>query len=94
MSEAFILVCCNLRQDPRQPSCAARGGREVLAALQAQAQVCGSTVAVEPSPCFGHCPQGAVARVGPGGRFYHGVTPADAAMLLAEAEALKHAKSC
>jgi (2Fe-2S) ferredoxin len=88
MPKAFILVCCNLRQDPRQPSCAARGGREILAAIQAQAQACGSKVSVEASPCFGHCPQGAVVRVGPGGSFHHGVVPDDAAALLAEAEAL------
>ncbi|TAN53657.1 MAG: (2Fe-2S) ferredoxin domain-containing protein [Methylococcaceae bacterium] len=86
MSDVFIRVCTNLRQAADQPSCAARGSGEILQALQRLAA--GSGVAVEQSPCMGHCEHGPVVRTGPGGAFYHGITPAQLPALWTDVEKL------
>lgn len=83
MTDIFILVCINKRQGSAQPSCAARGGVEILEALQAG--VGGSKLAVETCYCFGRCADGPVVRIGPGGPMHLGVTVADVPKLLDEA---------
>jgi NADH:ubiquinone oxidoreductase subunit E len=87
MTDYYVLVCINRRYGVDQPSCAARGGEEILAALRAAAAERGGKVRVESCCCFGHCPDGAVVRIAPGGPFHHGVVLADVPALLDEAEA-------
>jgi NADH:ubiquinone oxidoreductase subunit E len=64
-----IFVCINQRHDPMYPSCAGRGGLEVLAALRHALSA--KDVEIIPVHCFGHCAQGAVVRISGGEFFYH-----------------------
>lgn len=84
MSDVFIMVCVNRRCGTDQPSCVSLGALDVLAALQAGAA--GRGLIVETCYCFGHCRDGPVVRIGPGGPFYKGVTVADVPGLLDAAE--------
>lgn len=67
---ATLIVCTNLRSNPRQPSCAARGGRELYARLTAEVKARGLPVQVEASGCLGYCQDGPALRIAPGGRFF------------------------
>lgn len=88
MSDVYLAVCIHRREGSEQPSCAARGGMEVLAALRAEA----GDLTVETCHCFGRCAQGPVVRIGPGGPFRYGVRVADVPDLLEQAQRFAIAK--
>ena len=75
-----LFVCQNDRPAQGRPSCAARGGGEVLGALQRaigrDPELWGS-VAVTPCGCLGPCFEGPALVVYPEGVWYVGVTAAD-----------------
>jgi (2Fe-2S) ferredoxin len=83
-----VFVCTNERggaPGAGQPSCGARGGGAVFAALQraigARAELWGR-VAVTSCGCLGPCFEGPALVVYPDGAFYAGVTPGDAEELV------------
>jgi (2Fe-2S) ferredoxin len=80
-----ILVCCNERgPGAPKPSCAARGGVELLNALKDAVKERGlrDDVLVTRSGCLKHCSRGITVVVWPGNRWYGRATPADAGDLL------------
>ena len=79
MSKATVLVCTNMRYNEQNPSCAARGSKQFLAKLQ---QMELENIEIREICCIGHCMKGAVVKVLPSGRFYHGVTENDIPKLL------------
>ena len=79
MSKVTILVCTNLRYSEQNPSCAARGSKQLLKKLQ---QIELENIEVREICCIGHCMKGAVIKVLPSGRFYHGVTEENLSSLL------------
>ncbi|WP_020167766.1 MULTISPECIES: (2Fe-2S) ferredoxin domain-containing protein [Methylotenera] len=69
-----ILVCTNFRANPNNPSCAARGSKELLTELTQQIQQNSLAMAVEESPCLGFCQIGPNVRLVPNGPFFHAVS--------------------
>jgi NADH:ubiquinone oxidoreductase subunit E len=69
-----ILICTNFRANPNNPSCAARGSKEVMAALRLELEHKKMPVTVEESPCLGYCDIGPNLRLMPNGEFFHGVS--------------------
>lgn len=80
-----VFVCVNERPTGGKPSCAARGGRELLEALQhavaARPELWGE-VAVTGCACLGPCFQGPNLVVYPDATWYAGATAADAPELV------------
>jgi (2Fe-2S) ferredoxin len=82
-----LFVCQNERPVGGRPSCAARGGAEVLAALQREIGgdlALASTVAVTPCGCLGPCFEGPVLVVYPDAVWYRGVTASDVPEIVSE----------
>ncbi len=69
-----ILVCTNFRANPNNPSCAARGSKQVMAALVQKLKQKNLPIIVEESPCLGFCEIGPNLRLLPNGEFFHGVS--------------------
>jgi (2Fe-2S) ferredoxin len=80
-----VLVCCNERPPGAgTPSCAPRGGAEVLDAFKARVREVGlaDTVMVTKTGCLKHCSRGIVVAVWPHGSWYQRVKPADVAEIV------------
>ena len=69
-----ILICTNFRANPNNPSCVARGSKEVMAALLQELKQKNLPIIVEESPCLGFCEIGPNLRLMPNGEFFHGVS--------------------
>ena len=69
-----ILICTNFRANPNNPSCAARGSKEVMATLLQELKQKNLPITVEESPCLGFCEIGPNLRLMPNGEFFHGVS--------------------
>ena len=69
-----ILICTNFRVNPNNPSCAARGSKELMAVLQHELKQKNLPITVEESPCLGFCEAGPNLRLMPNGEFFHGVS--------------------
>jgi (2Fe-2S) ferredoxin len=69
-SEKKILVCTNLRANPNNPSCGARGSDVILAALRNQ----NLAIPIEISPCMGMCHEGPNIRLIPNGTVFRTVS--------------------
>lgn len=69
-----ILVCTNYRAYPNNPSCAARGSKEVALELTRQLQNNSVNIKIEESPCMGFCDVGPNMHLIPGGEFFHEVS--------------------
>jgi (2Fe-2S) ferredoxin len=75
-----FFVCVNERPSGGKPSCGARGGREILAALEAglaEHPEVWAEVAVTPAGCLGPCFDGPTVVVYPEGVWYVGVRVED-----------------
>lgn len=66
-----VTVCINRRVVPGSPSCGARGGVEIAAALRAAVAERGLPITVETFYCLGRCAQGPNLKLSPGGEFLH-----------------------
>jgi NADH:ubiquinone oxidoreductase subunit E len=69
-----LLVCTNFRANPNNPSCAARGSKEVLTALTQQLQNKKVSIEIEEVQCMGYCDVGPNVRLIPNGEFFHEVS--------------------
>ena len=69
-----ILICTNFRANPNNPSCAARGSKEVMAVLLHELKQKNLPITVEESPCLGFCELGPNLRLMPNGEFFHGAS--------------------
>lgn len=82
--ERHVFVCVNARPEGGKPSCGARGGEAVCAALEqaiAARPALWGKVAVTGSACLGPCWDGPNAVVYPEGTWYEGLTTADVSEL-------------
>jgi NADH:ubiquinone oxidoreductase subunit E len=69
-----ILVCTNYRANPNNPSCAARGSKEILAALTQHLQHEKVVIEIEEIQCMGYCKAGPNLRLIPNGEIFHEVS--------------------
>ena len=69
-----ILVCTNFRANPNNPSCAARGSKEIMAQLAEELQQKKVSIELEASPCMGFCQIGPNVHLVPSGPFSHAVS--------------------
>ena len=67
-------MCTNFRANPNNPSCAARGSKDIMAALLQELEQKNLPITVEESPCLGFCEFGPNLRLMPNGEFFHGVS--------------------
>ena len=82
-----VIVCTNLRSNPGQPSCAARGSESLAERLQQEITLRGWKIKLERFPCLGCCDTGPNVKLAPGGKMISDVTPDHLADVLAEIEA-------
>lgn len=80
-----IIVCVNHRANPNQPSCAARGSKEIALRIEQEIARQGLPVELERIDCLGHCEQGPNLRLAPNGRFFHRFDSKDIPQLLSAA---------
>ena len=69
-----LLVCTNFRANPNQPSCAARGSKEIAVALAQQLQQKNVSIEIEEIQCMGYCNSGPNVRLMPNGAYFHEVS--------------------
>lgn len=69
-----ISVCTNYRANPNNPSCAARGSKQVLTELTQQLQSKKISIEVEEIQCMGYCKVGPNLRLIPNGDIFHEVS--------------------
>ena len=69
-----LLVCTNFRANPNQPSCAARGSKEIALALAQQLQQKNVKIEIEEIQCMGYCKIGPNLRLIPNGAYFHEVS--------------------
>ena len=69
-----LLVCTNFRANPNQPSCAARGSKEIVVALARQLQQKNVSIEIEEIQCMGYCKIGPNLRLIPNGAYFHEVS--------------------
>ena len=77
-----ILICTNFRANPNNPSCAARGSKNVLEALQLALKQKNLPIKIEESPCLGFCDIGPNLRLMPNEEFFHGVSDSDLSAII------------
>jgi len=68
------LVCTNYRANPNNPSCAARGSKEMACALMQELQKKNILIEMEEIQCMGYCKVGPNIRLTPNGEFFHEVS--------------------
>ena len=66
-----VIICVNYRANPDQPSCAARGSRELARCLKNELAGNNLDIKVEHSDCLGYCEVGPNLKLVPQGRFFH-----------------------
>jgi NADH:ubiquinone oxidoreductase subunit E len=69
-----LLVCTNYRANPNNPSCAARGSKQIATELQLALEKNNVSIEIELSPCMGFCKIGPNLRLVPNGEFFHEVS--------------------
>ena len=69
-----LLVCTNFRANPNQPSCAARGSKEIASQLMQQLQQKNVSIEIEEIQCMGYCNTGPNVRLIPNGGYFHEVS--------------------
>lgn len=83
-----VTVCINQRSNPTQPSCAGRGGGEVLAKrLEKEITANAWDIKVERFRCLGRCQEGPIVKLSPGGPFICEVNPDNLEELFQKIEA-------
>ena len=89
-----ILICTHLRANPNNPSCAARGSKQVITALKHALAEKNMPVKIEESPCLGFCEIGPNLRLMPSGEFFHDVSDKDlSAIIKSTKKFLKNTRS-
>lgn len=81
-----IVVCVNHRANASQPSCGARGGKQLAQCLEEELSKRDLGVVVEHFNCLGQCESGPNMRLAPAGPFYHRVQLENLPALMAEIE--------
>jgi NADH:ubiquinone oxidoreductase subunit E len=81
-----ILICTNFRANPNTPSCAARGSKEVAAALAQQLAQKNVVIEIEEIQCMGFCDIGPNVRLIPNGEFFHAVSTKQLAKIIKAAK--------
>jgi NADH:ubiquinone oxidoreductase subunit E len=69
-----LLICTNYRANPNNPSCAARGSKEIAYALMLELQKNNVLIEMEEIQCMGYCKAGPNIRLMPNGEFFHEVS--------------------
>ena len=83
-----LTVCINDRGPGAiTVSCGPRGGRELLAAIEAEVAAQGFACEVQTIKCLGLCEKGPNVRLAPGSNWFHDVAATDAAELVRQAAA-------
>jgi (2Fe-2S) ferredoxin len=83
-----VFVCVNYRANPAQPSCAARGSRELAQCLETEIADRKLDIGIERSDCLGYCDIGPNIKLAPQGRFFHHIKKQDLPAILLEIENL------
>ena len=66
-----LLICTNLRANPSQPSCAARGSHALATELKLAIENEHLAITIEHTDCLGYCDIGINMRLSPNGSFIH-----------------------
>ena len=77
-----LLVCTNYRANPNNPSCAARGSKELLSTLAQELQREKVSIEVEEIQCMGYCNVGPNVRLIPNGEIFHEVSDKNLAQII------------
>jgi NADH:ubiquinone oxidoreductase subunit E len=81
-----LLICVNHRDNPTQPSCAARGSPSLAVRLEQEIASHGWDIRLERSTCLGRCSEGPNLKLAPGGKFCSNITPDNLSDLIQDIE--------
>jgi len=84
-----LLVCTNIRYNPKHTSCAGQGSEQLLQQLKELAKNESNSFSVEEIKCFGQCDKAPVMRIAPGLDFYYRVEEADLPKIINQLKSLK-----
>jgi len=87
-----ILVCTNFRANPNNPSCAARGSKEILEELTRELAQRNVSIKAEASPCMGFCNVGPNVHLTPSGPFFHATSTKNLSEVIKKTKALLQEK--
>lgn len=81
-----VIICVNRRNNPAQPSCAARGSEALAAQLEQEITARRLPIRVERFLCLGCCTNGPNLKLVPGGKLLNHVEPSRFDALIEEIE--------
>lgn len=70
MPQYKLLVCTNVRYNPKYKSCAAQGSEDLLNQLKQLSSQSDDPIDIEEIKCFGQCDKGPVMRIAPAHNFF------------------------
>jgi len=77
MPQYKLLVCTNVRYNPKHKSCAGLGSEALIDQLKTIAHQTQSNIDIEEIKCFGQCDRGPVMRIAPAQEFFYNVAESD-----------------
>ncbi len=86
-----LIVCVNQRLGSGQRSCVGSGNLDFIRRIRQMLVDAGLDVPVIERECLGHCEQGPVMRIAPGGRFFSEIDEASLPRIVAELKAFGRA---
>ncbi len=82
-----LIVCVNERLGSGQRSCVGSGNLDFISRIRQMLSDAALDVPVVERECLGHCEQGPVMRIAPGGRFFTEIDEASLARIVDELRA-------
>lgn len=77
MPKYKLLVCTNVRYNPKNKSCAGQGSEVLLEQIKTLSSQSKQPIEIEEIKCFGQCIRGPVMRIAPAKEFFYTVSESD-----------------
>ncbi len=88
MPQYKLLVCTNVRCNPKHKSCAGQGSKALIEKLKDMSLHSNSNIKIEEIKCFGQCDRGPVMRIAPAQEFFFNVAESELRGIIKKLELL------
>jgi NADH:ubiquinone oxidoreductase subunit E len=88
MPQYKLLVCTNVRYNPKHKSCAGQGSEALIKSLKQLSLETNASIEIEEIKCFGQCQRGPVMRIAPALDFFYDVLEEDLSNILKQIQLL------
>lgn len=88
MPQYKLMVCTNVRYNPKHKSCAGQGSEALIKKIKALLKESDEPIEIEEIKCFGQCERGPVMRIAPALEFFYQVSKDDLPHILKVIQAL------